>query len=160
MPFNLRPEDERLIDAALVLGDWLAAHQGSTAEQVRIIRTLQTALRRLPDDSPDVYHAEYGFAFIPANSEEGACRSWIVSLWRHAPGSAGMIEIFNTYTTQPDRRLLEDAAHESHCFLTADTANLYLHDWCELIEELTDPAALMIEGDALEVEAETLQPGA
>lgn len=65
MNFALRDEDRPLIEAAIQLGDWLLT-QEVTPEQVRAIRWLQDALRRLPRPTLGM-DAEYGFRVVDAD---------------------------------------------------------------------------------------------
>lgn len=153
LTFNLRPEDRRLIDAAIILGDWLVAHPAITSEQLRAVRALQAALRRMPEDSPDILDAEYGFTIAPPDLARGVAQSWTVSLCRHAPGDPGVLELFNTYSTLPEGNPLEDAVHESCFYLDAGSRNPYTADWRELIEEFTDPPEVQA-GATFEIEAE------
>jgi hypothetical protein len=180
MRFDLRAEDWRLIAAAIALGDWLAARVETTPAQRKAIRRVQGALRRLPDDSPDLVNADYGFCVIPAeglseaqelaisrevrngdHSRLRVYRSWTVSLSRPAPGAPGELSVFNTYTTYPlsTRPEWEDAEHEFRFRLEAGETNPWRDDaerrdgqWGELIEELTHPLAYMTAAHSFEIQ--------
>ncbi|OLD15642.1 MAG: hypothetical protein AUJ01_11775 [Acidobacteria bacterium 13_1_40CM_3_65_5] len=63
MRFDLRPEDHALIEAALAFG---GAHPATTDDQRAAIATLRAALRRLPDDTPEICDAEYNLMALEA----------------------------------------------------------------------------------------------
>lgn len=60
MEFQIKPEDEPLIQAAIGMGDWLLAHPDTTEEQKQAIVLLQDGLRHLPAIMPGL-DAAYGF---------------------------------------------------------------------------------------------------
>jgi hypothetical protein len=137
MRFNLRPEDYRLVNAAITCGDSLAAHPLATSEQAHIIGVLQRALRRLPEESPGV-DGEYGFSIVPERPE-GIERSWTVSLSRPRKVTApGRLEIFNTYTTLPDGDL-RDGKHEISVRFIAGVPTRYIERWDDLIAAFVEP---------------------
>lgn len=151
MPFNLRPEDQRLIEAAIALGEWLAASPAITTEQLHCLRTVQAVLRRLPEDTRALLDARYGFRIAPPALTTGVARSWTVSLSRHAPGEPGILEIFNAHFTLPAGDPLKHAPHESCFYLEAGEENRYQGDWRELIDELTHPPS--VAADAVQIAA-------
>ncbi|WP_257292634.1 hypothetical protein [Endozoicomonas sp. ONNA1] len=59
--FQILPEEQPLIEAAIKLGDWLWQQESVTKRQKQFIKELQCALSNLPDSTPDV-SGGYGFS--------------------------------------------------------------------------------------------------
>ncbi|EGW23211.1 hypothetical protein [Methylobacter tundripaludum] len=47
--FVIFPEDEKVIEAAIKLGDWIACQPETTNEEKAIVQEVQAALRKLPE---------------------------------------------------------------------------------------------------------------
>lgn len=87
-PYDIRPEEEKLIQAAIGLGEWLAAQPESTAPQRAAIVQMLAFLRNLPAPPPAGLHGEFGFEFVHNNLDIGHGGAWSVSVCR------AMFEIF------------------------------------------------------------------
>jgi len=70
-PYEIRPEESALFDAAIVFGDWLADFPLANREEIAAIREMQTFLRNLPSAPPPNFNAEYGFRIETSNEEAG-----------------------------------------------------------------------------------------
>ncbi len=96
MEFQIKPEDEPLIQAAIGMGDWLLAHPDTTKEQKQAIVLLQDGLRRLPAVTPGL-NADYGFSIAATeDAVTGIDRGWSVSLYPPCN-----LDIGNYYTPFP-----------------------------------------------------------
>jgi len=148
MKFDIRPQDWPLITAAVGLGDWLANFKDATKEQVEAIRSLQAALRRLPEVSPGL-NAEYGFRVWTGENElQWLAREWCVSMSRKK------IEIFSNYVPYPEVDIWEMMDRELEFYLGAGDQNknstFYYDEW---IKEVSNPAAFQTEGCQFAIEA-------
>ena len=47
--FIIFPEDEKVIEAAIKLGDWIVCQPETTGEEKATVREVQAALRKLPE---------------------------------------------------------------------------------------------------------------
>lgn len=81
-PYDIRPEENDLFEAAIVLGDWLADFPSAKREEIVAIREMQAFLRSLPSAPPPNFNAEYGFRIETSNDEIGHFGSWSVSICR------------------------------------------------------------------------------
>ena len=84
-PYDIRPDEEKLIRAAIGLGEWLASQAEATEPQKAAIAQMLAFLRNLPAPPPPGLHGEFGFEFAHPNGHSGA---WSVSVGR------AMFEIF------------------------------------------------------------------
>jgi hypothetical protein len=140
MTYTLRPEDRRLIEAAVRLGDWIL-QQGVSRTQRKAVEALQKALANLKR-APAGITAEYGFeARFGIDDGKGVYRAWRVGL------SPGGLEIFSVYS--PDRQIgiEEKVANELDFWLRpggGESAHdgFYVEQW---IEDVRDPARIRAE---------------
>lgn len=143
MMYAIRPEDERLIEAAIGLGDWIVAQPGITVAQRAAVEALQDALRGLPSVPPPMV-AEYGFHVRtePAPGK-GLYRAWRVSL------SPSGLEIYSVYSPDEPIEFEEKVSHELNFWLRPSRPcghdGYYFKEW---IEEVSDPIRFR-EPDAL-----------
>ena len=129
MTYVLRPEDQRLVEAALRLGDWILAQKPSRKER-KAVEKLQAALRDL-NAAPTNLIAEFGIeARYGIDEDNGLYRSWRVGL------SPAGLEIFSVYS--PDRKIEfeEKIAHELDFWLRpgvgpSDHDGFYVAEWLE-----------------------------
>ncbi|MCX8038794.1 MAG: hypothetical protein N3D11_17435 [Candidatus Sumerlaeia bacterium] len=142
-PYEIRPEDAGLINAAIALGEQLYDFPEATLQQREAISQMLTFLRRLPAPPPPELHGEFGFELQPDNDscDGGHFGCWSVSVCR------AMFEIFscgqddfdefswNLCPGHPNRNELSKA----------DT-------W---IKQTSNPRALMLPGQRLVIEAST-----
>jgi hypothetical protein len=157
MEFQIKPEDEPLIQAAIGMGDWLLAHPDTTEEQKQAIVLLQDGLRRLPAVTLGL-NADYGFSIISADDAVvGLNRSWSVSLY-----PPYRLDIGNCYNPFPYPEGDEDymalvhkmMAHELFYEIEAGKPNnigtYYYEEW---IAEVASPEPYLKQGYRLEIEA-------
>ncbi len=114
--FDTRPQEEELIVAALDLGDWLLLQPELARKDRDIIERAETALRRLPDVTPDL-DAEYGFAVRSPFRDGELYRSWAVGI---CPSS---LEIFSIYSPDPRVDIWEEINSELHFYLEPGCPN-------------------------------------
>ncbi len=150
MKFDIRSEDWPLIAAAVGLGDWLVNFKGATKAQVETIRSLQAALRRLPQASPGL-NAEYGFRVWTGENElQWLAREWCV----YMNGKVNVIEIFSNFVPYPEVDIWEMMERELSFDLRAGEQNknstFYYDEW---IKEVSNPAAFRTEGCQFAIEA-------
>lgn len=151
MEFQIKPEDEPLIQAAIGMGDWLLAHPDTTKKQKQAIVLLQDGLRRLPTVTPGL-DAAYWFEVVTGEHEPvGLFRSWEVSL-----SPPGILEIFSIYTPYPYPDDVQDKMQfELRFRLDAGQPNhgdvFYAGEW---IAEVSSPEQFLQEGVSFEIEAE------
>ena len=128
--------EQRLVAAAVALGDWLVAHRETSRKQRKIIEKMQQALRGLPT-VPSGVAAEYGFHFRALEGSTILYRAWRVSL------SPAGLEIYSVYTPDKPIDIKEKMSHELNFWIkpgeTSGHDGHYLAQW---IEEARDPAKL------------------
>lgn len=136
--YALRPEDRPLLDAALQLGDVLAACGQLDEEQLTAVQTLQQALRQLPAppaplDNGAEFEAEYSLTLVRGESviaakegrqpwalAQGRIDTWGVSLNPYG------LAVYSLHTPVPAPDTLDDPAgianapHELDFFLCPD----------------------------------------
>ena len=86
--YDIRPEDEKLIQAAIEFGEWLLRQSEATESQRAAITAMLNFLRNLPLAPPPDFNGEFGFRFEPSYLDQGHIGSWMVSVCR------GIFEIF------------------------------------------------------------------
>jgi hypothetical protein len=132
----LNEREQRLVGAALSLGDWLVAHRETSRKQRKIIEKVQQALRGLPA-VPSGIAAEYGFHFRTLDGQKLLYRAWRVSL-----SSAGL-EIYSVYSPDTPIDIKDKMSHELNFWIrpgeTSGHDGHYLANW---IHEVSDPAVL------------------
>ncbi len=132
----MNAREQRLVAAAVALGDWLVAHRETSRKQRKIIEKIQQALRGLPAVSTDVA-AEYGFHFRSLEGSQILYRAWRVSL------SAAGLEIYSVYTPDKPIDIRDKMSHELNFWIkpgeTSGHDGHFLDEW---IEEAKDPALL------------------
>lgn len=150
MEFQIKPEDEPLIQAAIGMGDWLLAHPDTTEDQKQAIVLLQEGLRRLPAVTPGL-DAAYGFEIWTGEHEPvGLDRAWEVTLY-----PPGILEIFSIYTPHPYPADIQDMTQFELMFrLEAGQPNFadvfYADEW---ITEVNAPEAFLQDGAGFEIDA-------
>jgi len=142
--YTIRPDDERLLRAAIALGDWILARDGTTRRQKDAVKRLQDALRELPGTPPPII-AEYGFhvRYETALDGRGLYRAWRVAL------SPSGIEIYSVYSPDEGIDFEDKVARELNFWQRphrpASSDGTYFDEW---IEEVSDPDRFM-EGSAM-----------
>lgn len=137
-PYDIGAEESPLFEAALGLGDWLAAQAETTDEQRAAIEEMQLFLRNLPAPPPGGFRGEFGFRFdsIP---DAGHAGSWMVSVY------AGMLEVFgHSRDGLPEFGWLLRPGETNHNDLATAP------DW---IAQVRNPRLLAIPGHRMAIEA-------
>jgi hypothetical protein len=78
-PYDMRPEEDKLIRAAIDLGKWLESQVEATESQKAAIAKMLTFLRNLPEPPPIDLHGEFGFEIAHPDDYYS---SWSVSVCR------------------------------------------------------------------------------
>jgi hypothetical protein len=104
--FDIQPADRPIIETSVRLGNWLAKQPEITEKQRAAIRTLQDALRWLPEHTPGL-DAAYGFGGRVQTKHGRTYRCWEISMW-----PPDMLEIFSIYTPEIDVELWEKTSDE------------------------------------------------
>ena len=106
------PEDEKVIEAAIKLGDWIVCQPETTNKEKAIIQEVQAALRKLPEVTLDL-SADYEFLATSIELEnwdgkepipKGEERSWSVSYGQVQDTNGeicAIVEIFNMFHPYP-----------------------------------------------------------
>lgn len=89
-PYEIRDDEQALIEAAIGLANWLADCPEVTVQQLEAISRMRTFLENLPVPPPSDLHGEFGFEFQPDDDlwDGGHLGCWSVSVCR------AMFEIF------------------------------------------------------------------
>lgn len=141
-PYDIRPEEKKLIEAAIGLADWLAARSEVTGEQLNAIFEMRSFLKNLPSSPPPGFNAEIGFSFESDDDpDQGEFGCWGVSVCR-----AGFeIFFFN-----------KDDADEFEWILCPGETNRnslkYAQAW---IDQVADPVRQLPQGHRFVIEAST-----
>jgi hypothetical protein len=145
--YDVRFVDQPLIDAALRLGDWLAA-QGATSNKQRIaIQEVQQFLRALPEHTHDI-DAEYGLRLNPIDDgdPDAVVRAWGVGV------TPGGFEFYSSTTRINDPNPWDRSTCELQWSLKLGdrngNSNKNVEGW---IAELCDPRKLIVPGYILSV---------
>ncbi|KEQ17156.1 hypothetical protein [Endozoicomonas numazuensis] len=170
--FQILPEEQPLIEAAIKLGDWLGKQKSVTKQQKQIIKDLQYALSNLPDSAPGV-SGSYGFSVCDKavstwNGEmpvpTGKFQEWCVY---YSSGNNNdesireycVLEIFSIYSPYPEQHFddlagvskelgLYRATTESKGGICSEDHEVIL-DW---IESVSDPEQFLVEGVDFKIE--------
>jgi hypothetical protein len=128
--------EQRLVAAAVALGEWLMTYRETSRKQRKIIDKMLQALRALPT-VPKGIAAEYGFHFRTLDGPNLLYRAWRVSL------SAAGLEIYSVYTPDKPIDIKDKMSHELNFWIrpneTSGHDGHYLAQW---IEEAKDPAQM------------------
>ncbi len=139
-PYDIRPEDKPLIDAAINLGEWLSNQAITSDEEKSAIQKMLTFLNNLPSPPPEGLNAEFGFFFESINpnavSHGG---TWSVSVCR------GMFEMYSVPVDEDDEFswLLCPGIENQNSLYNSDT-------W---IRQISNPNALAVDKHKLTLEA-------
>lgn len=156
---NLTQSHKQLIKAAIKLGDWLLTIDKLTADDIKAIQSIQTALSKLPRVN-DGTLAMYGFSIEKGDETNGLVRGWDLSLeyFSQDPDQQGGLELFSSFIPLPEttdsavltqKKLNEVYFHwpigEVCAFIKPERAQ----QW---IDEIRQPLAFWGKGDTLRIE--------
>lgn len=126
--FAIFPEDEKVIEAAIKLGDWIVFQPETTNEEKAIVQEVQAALRKLPEVTLGL-SADYEFSATSIEVEnwdgkepvpKGEERLWSVSYSQGQDANrevCAIVEIFNIFHPYPRRYYEEFAGDEMEFYL-------------------------------------------
>ena len=142
-PYDLRPDEKELIEAAIGLADWLAARPDVNREQLNAIAEMRNFLRNLPAPPAPGLNGEIGYRFELTDNvpERGHFGSWCVSVCR------AMFEIFHVGA--------DDTDEFEWLLCPGETNRNSLSKAREWIEQVADPMRLLPPGQKLVIEAST-----
>lgn len=155
----LEKTHKKLIQSAIALGDWLLSLDGLGNADREAIRSVQTALNKLPKIN-DGTLAMYGFSLEQGDEHHGLIRGWDVSLeyFSKDPERQGGLEMFSSYIPIPESDdpavLLEKAQSEVYFhWPVADSSNLITPDQSTLwLSQIAEPERLSQGKERLRVE--------
>lgn len=142
-PYDIRPDDSVLIDAAIRLGEWLYSYQQTTQQQREAISLMLAFLRNLPAPPLAGLHGEFGFQFESEDEtiDEGHYGSWKVCVCR------SMFEMFGCGRDDlPELSWLLCPGHSNRNDMSHAAA------WAT---QVANPMSLVQPGQRLVVEAST-----
>jgi hypothetical protein len=147
LSYDVRFLDTPLIEAAIRLGDWLAA-QGATSDQQRLaIQDVQRFLRALPQNTENI-DAEYGLRLNPIDDRDpdAVARAWGVGI------TPGAFELSSSKTRINDPNPFDRVDCELQWSLRLGERNKNSNKNVEMwIAELCDPRKLIVPGYILSV---------
>lgn len=181
--FVIFPEDEKVIEAAIRLGDWIVCQPETTNEKKAIVREVQAALCKLPEVTFGL-SADYEFSATSIELEnwdgtepvpEGEERSWCVCYYQGQDANkevCAIVEIFNMFHPWPRKYYEEFAGSEMEFLLfkrstekTMDSTKeehsisewqqARIDDW---IKDTQDPEKFKRDGMNFEIEVSKSQP--
>lgn len=148
-----------IIQAAINLGDWLITLENLKDEDKSAIRSVQDALKKLPEIDDDIL-AMYGFSIERGDADRGLVRGWDVSLEyaAHDVEQQTGLELFSSYIPLPETN---DAA----VLAEKKKSEVYFHwpigDICSFIkaeqaqqwiDDVSQPLQFVEAGDRLRIE--------
>lgn len=128
LKYDIRPQDEALVEAAIDLGDWILSQKSTSRSQRRAVVALQKALRGLPWVEWSAETIEYGFHVrVEPPDGPGLYRAWRVML-----GPSGL-EIFSVYSPDAPIDIESKGERELNLWIRPDRPNshdgYYFEEW-------------------------------
>lgn len=155
----LEKTHKKLIQSAIALGDWLLSLDGLSKDDERAIKSVQTALNKLPKVN-DGTLAMYGFSLEQGDEHHGLIRGWDVSLeyFSKDPERQGGLEMFSSYIPIPesdDPAVLHEKSQSEVYFHwpVGDSSKLITPDHSKLwLSQIAEPERLSQGKERLRVE--------
>jgi hypothetical protein len=128
LKYDIRPQDEALVEAAIALGDWILVQKSTSRGQRRAVVALQKGLRGLPwaEWSPETI--EYGF-HVRTDPPDGR---GLYRAWRVMMGPSGL-EIFSVYSPDTPIDIESKGERELNLWIRPDRPNshdgYYYEEW-------------------------------
>ncbi len=133
MIFQIAPEEQPLVGAAIALGEWVTQQREAGRKDRKIVGEMLQALRALPAVSK--VRGEFGFQYRTLNGNGLLYRAWRVSL-----SDAGL-EIYSVYSPDEKIELKDKMSHELNFWIRPGEGSGHDgHYRAQWIEEVKNPA--------------------
>ena len=153
LKYDIRPQDEALVEAAIGLGDWILAQESTTRAQRRAVVSLQKALRGLPWAEGTAETIEYGF-HVRTDPPDGR---GLYRAWRVMMGPSGL-EIFSVYSPDAPIDIESKGERELNLWIRPDRTNAhdgyYYEEW---MAEVARPEQFRLPDTLFGIHAEVME---